>query len=99
MRGCGDLSRIPAYPLFDLFDLQRCCVRSRLRGNQCNIQHLLQRLDGMEVEDVPHFFRHVFDIRLVPLRDDDGLDPRAMSTEYFLLQATDWEHAAAQSDL
>jgi len=53
--------------------------------NQRDLENLIQRLDRMEVEHLPHFFRNVLDIRLVRLRYDDCLDPRPMRAEYLLL--------------
>src|ERR1044072_4537172 len=70
-----------------------------LGWHECDLEHLLQRLHRMEVEYVPHFIRHVLDVGLIALRQDDGLDPSAMGAEDLLLQSTDRKNAPAQRDL
>ena len=54
---------------------------------------------GWKLSCVAHLLRNVLDVRLVVLRQDDHLDPRAVGAEHLLLQPADRQHAAAQRDL
>src|SRR5690348_2595331 len=87
-----------AVSLSDFLHLQRCRVLPRLRGNQRNLEHLLQRLDGMEVEYVADLLWNILDVCLVVLRQNNGLDSGAMSAEHLFLQSTDRQHSPAQRD-
>ena len=67
--------------------------------HQCSFQYFIHGFHWYEFQFFPDGFRDVFDIPFILLRQDDGLHPLALGSQDFLLEPTDWQHAATQGDL
>ena len=85
--------------LRDFLHLQRRRALTGFSRDECDLQHLLQRLHRVEFQNVPHFFRDILDVRLISLRQNDCLDAGAVSAKHLFLQSTNWEHTPTQRDL
>ena len=62
-------------------------------------EHVVERLRKNKRHFLPQLLRQVVQIRLVPLRQDKRVDPRAPRGERLHLDATHREHLTAQRDL
>src|SRR5439155_9899054 len=79
------------------FELRRSDLRlPRLKGD---LEYLVDLSDRLDLDGIEDFLRDVDEIPLVLLREDEGLDARAVSGEQLLLHAADGKDAAAQGDL
>src|SRR5581483_11979027 len=78
-------------------DLRR--RQRRLTGREGDLQDVVDLRHGLDLDRLEDLLRDVDEIFLVLLREDEGLDPRAVRGEQLLLHASDGKDAAAERDL